>query len=254
LIIIKAEKRKDEIAFEIKKAQTALQERKEAFSVFEKQLSNELSVARRLLGQLGNSLDEVKSKTFHTWVNFTESNKRIKKLLHVLFWKVSCRLKRQALFIWSSCINNLAQNMISDGVGSDLLNQAKNERQKLKNEFQNAMGIAVDIQNKLKLASMSKENLKLTTSSPYFHMQEESLDLSRTIHQSDGLSFLMEADLCIKSDMFERARTLYDAQIIALMSQSQPNLKYLGMCYGRLGRMFMIQVVLSISNKFILFF
>ena len=198
---------------------------------------------------------------------------------------------------------------VDDGVGTHLLEISENKRLELQLEVRHMLTTTSTIQQKLKLAKLSEANRSLLTSSSTYALQEESFNVYNMVHYQ-GMSYLLEADLCTQEGHYERARDLYEMQIIVLtssstsalsamgpsmrpaskgsrrhssasnnasinaashrmstlnsvpssttpplplptqsqgvQSQSQPqprvNLKLLALCYGRLGRMLMLQV------------
>ena len=207
---------------------------------------------------------------------------------------------------------------VDDGVGTHLLEISENKRLELQLEVRHMLTTTSTIQQKLKLAKLSEANRSLLTSSSTYALQEESYNIYNMVHYQ-GMSYLLEADLCTQEGHYERARDLYEMQIIVLtssstsalssmgpsmrptskgsrrhstasnnantnatshrmstltsassfttpqpplptraqsQSQSQPqqptvNLKLLALCYGRLGRMLMLQVCSLIYRLYI---
>mgnify|MGYP003385211319 FL=1 len=127
------------------------------------------------------------------------------------------------------------------GVGTKLLGAAKEKRQELQDQLRRAIAETADLKEKWNLVSLPPDSRKRLLASASYPLMQEGLN--HTGLQVKSMTFLYEGDGMLEQNKFADALRLFEAQIIQLRAvpKGQVQVKYLAMCHGRMGRLFLKQ-------------
>jgi WD40 repeat protein len=157
----------------------------------------------------------------------------------------------------------------SSGVGSRLLHKTRQLREEIQLTLQHELAQTFQIKKQLQMVSYSnQQKQKLMTSDYYSFMEDGGLNSIQMVID-DGMKFLYEGDGYVENRQYLQAERCYDAQIILLRStsslssvtstsrhtsgvggtsggtsgssKSNSTIKYLAMCHGRLGKLYLRQ-------------
>jgi len=144
------------------------------------------------------------------------------------------------------------------GVGDVLLAQCEEKRVELQAQLRDTLCTTATVKQKLHLASMASATRQRLIRSTNFRDMPEGIDMQKLVEDSN-MRFLLEGDGYAKESKFELAKQMYDAQVIAIRARTQAGIskgrrpalvsrnpqltgkeiKLLGLCHGRLGKMFL---------------
>jgi len=144
-------------------------------------------------------------------------------------------------------------------VGGVLLQQCETKRIELQSLLRDTLISTGAVKQKLHLTSLAPDTRERLTHASKFKEMQEGFDLQKIVEESN-MRFLLEGDGCAQENKFERAKQLYDAQIISIRARTivskgskrkavsivtrNPQLtakeiKLLAVCHGRLGKVYL---------------
>jgi hypothetical protein len=160
-----------------------------------------------------------------------------------LFLKVLARKKRAAFARWAVGVGSSSTSAISLGKTSTtladvLLSQASGKRVQLQGELRDAATTIALIRQSIASVSLSKDVRNKMQGSMDFKATEEGMDPYKVVGR--GMLYLYEGDGYTRELKYERAQSMYEAQILWLRDRPRLDIKMLSICHGRLGKMFLL--------------
>lgn len=238
--VITGEKRKKEIIQLLKDLKNEKQERTAKMSHFLTEYEKQQRIMTNLVS--GSSRYALLRGHFDKLKQHRQHQKGVKENIKNAFITCSKRFLKSAFEKWltGKFTHELDGSDPSGGVGSVLLNNARKLREEIQSTLRQELAQTNQIKKQLSLASLSNtQHKKLITSDLHTTMEEGMNSLHMVI--DGGMKFLFEGDGYTVANQFPQAESCYDAQIIYLRSRKPLNIKYLAMCHGRLGKLFLRQ-------------
>lgn len=315
LDLLTDERRRLELLSLIAIKEVQLHDRKLKYKLFETKINSVTSTLDKLRGGLGLSNESLKRSHYDLWKDFVQRRKYIRDMMTKVFHFHHHVYTYQAFFKWmhgiyphehadpstavTSSVKQRKESVFEcrDGLGTHLLQLSETHRKELQSQIRDIITTTSVVNHDLKRSKLSydiRTKLSSSDNSNYYQLQEESFNVMKMINIG-GMKYLYQGDAYTQQGMYERARDLYESQIIYLSSQQYGiaegadtvsgsrlsrlglngnttgassaasksgksddiktkkaaaskiqnqnilRLKYLAMCYGRLGRMFMLQ-------------
>ena len=153
--------------------------------------------------------------------------------------------------------------------GGVLLVQCHEKRVELQSLLRDALTSTGSVKQKLHLSSLAADTRSRLIKAAKFKDMAEGMDLQKVVEESN-MRFILEGDGCAQENKFERAKQLYEAQIISLRARTaseaskaakeqrrrrrdgrgqvlitrnpqltEKEIKLLALCHGRLGKVYL---------------
>ena len=237
LTVINGENRKAKVQKQLKFSKEYLKDRIACFKAFN--LEHEKAV--KAMDRMKQSDISVYRYYWDKLVEHVEMKRNSKNTVAHLFERVRKNVLRQAFIKWSTGEHEKSSDdrHAFDGVGSILLQKAKETRLEIQGLARAAMAGIPVMASQVEMVMLAKDQREKLTSSNLYSGMEEGMDHVRL--EKEGLHYVYEADALVITNKFELAKNLYETQIWALRSQAPVKIKLLAMCYGRLGKLFLRQ-------------
>ena len=236
----------------------------------------------------GTERRQLLSKYFSELLQFADMRQNMRSLLTDVYLGLLLRMQRAGFYKWktgrffhldaasprnsarSSARSSIAsrsgkrrQRRKTDvdavSMGGVLLKQCETKRIELQSLLRDTLISTGAVKQKLHLTSLAPDTRDRLTHASKFKEMQEGFDLQKIVEESN-MRFLLEGDGCAQENKFERAKQLYDAQIISIRARTilskgskrktvsivtrNPQLtpkeiKLLAVCHGRLGKVYL---------------
>ena len=233
--IINGENRKAKVKKLLNYSKNYLKDRIASFKAFN--LEHEKAV--KAMEKMQTSDIEIYKYYFRQMKENMEKQKNSKATVGSLFEKVRLNALRQSFIKWSTGEHEKNSNDKDafDGVGSILLQKAKETRLEIQGLARAAMAEIPVMKTQVDMVHLATDQRKRLVNSTMYKGMEEGMDHVRL--EKEGLHFVYEADALALTNKFEPAKNLYETQIWKLRSEFPVNIKLLAVCYGRLGKLWL---------------
>jgi WD40 repeat protein len=241
LKVMNGEKRKADIKVRLEELAELLKERRAAYLQFETRCKSTFKSLARLQGLSGIADSNLKPHYFGQWRKYIEDRQSVRRKVTQTFQGLLLRFKSSAFIKWKTGEFEMdsKDSSLFFGVGSKLLQEAKEQRIQLQGLLREAIAGTNNIRQTVNMVSLTRENRKLLTTSTVYRSVEEGMD---HVKLAEGnLRFLYEADGYVSLGKFDLAYRMYEAQIIyirAMQPLTSMQIRQLSMVHGRQGRMF----------------
>ena len=237
--IIAGEKRKKKLGVLIENKIEEKKERQAAMTLFLKDSEKQQRVMKNLLHGNQNRETLLTSYFNKLRLNVQDSIKTKANVSRAL-QAIGRKLLQSAFEKWSTgkFSQSIHSSEFNGGVGSVMLQKSRKMREEVQGMLREALANTAEMTTKLKVCSLPHKHYKKLTSSVHLKDMEEGMSQSR-MYESGGLTFLFEGDGYAVNRKYKQAEDCYEAQIITIRSRAPLNIKYLAMCHGRLGKLFL---------------
>jgi WD40 repeat protein len=242
--VILGEKKKKEIIIRLQSLQLEKQERKAKMINF----LNEYEKQQRIMTNLvnGSSRFSLLKIHFEKLKQFQKLQKEMKKNIREAFVTCSRRFLKSAFEKWLtgkfSQDDDGATSGGTSGVGTRLLHKTRLLREEMQSSLRQELAQTFQIKKQLTLStSYSLQQQSKFISSDLFPVMEDGGMNSLHLVIDEGMKFLYEGDGYVATSQYHQAESCYDAQIILLRSRLPLKIKYLAICHGRLGKLYLRQ-------------
>eukprot|EP01038_Epipyxis_sp_PR26KG_P007587 gene7587-10336_t len=235
--IISGENRRQNLKFDLEKAETMRKDRMAKFQEFDKNYQKNLAALNKL--NMSDEAERLLSFYFDRLKKYTAYRQGDRKRIIDLFMKVIYRYKKSAFTKWQAGHFDFSSKDTHNfsSVGSVLLQQSVEQRVQLQGLLREAISSTASIKQSLTLVNLSKATKKKLMESQDFKGMEEGIDHRNLYYQ--GMHFLYEGDGYAMENKFDHAKDLYETQILWIRSRPKVDIKMLAICHGRLGKMFL---------------
>jgi WD40 repeat protein len=237
--IISGEKKKVLVLARLEQLKDILKDRRAAFNLFTLDHENAMKALNGLKGMAGGAEGQLVKFFFQRLKGFVKDQKKARAHVGNLMNNICLKYLRAAFTKWLTG-EHAKSSQDKDAfisAGSLMLQEAKELREDVQRQLREAIAETFDIKQKLEVAMIPKYQRKAITTSNYLPiMAEGTAPSSLEMH---GMHYLFEADGMTLANKFEQAVELYEIQIMTLRSMPKVNVKYLAICYGRLGKLFL---------------
>lgn len=243
----------------------------------------------KVLVMSGTERRELMSKYFSELLQFTDKRQNMRILLTEVYLGLLQRMQRAGFYKWktgrffhldasasprnsarSSARSSIASRsgkrrqrrktaVDAVSIGGVLLKQCETKRIELQSLLRDTLINTGAVKQKLHLTSLAPVTRHRLIHASNFKEMQEGFDLQKIVEESN-MRFLLEGDGCAQENKFDRAKQLYDAQIISIRARTvvsidskrktvslvtrNPQLtpkeiKLLAVCHGRLGKVFL---------------
>ena len=236
--IIKGEKRKKEIIKLLETRKNDKQTRVAKMNAFMNEYEKQQRLVSNLVG--GSSRFSLLRSHFDKMLRFVLEQKETKKNVRMAFATCIRRFLASAFEKWArgKFSTDVSSADFDGGAGSALLQNARKMREEVQASLRDVLASTAETATKLKVGTLPhQQTVKLMTSQ---HLNKMEEGMSQTYLATDGgMKFLFEGDGLMMDNKYAQAENCYDAQIITLRSRLPVNIKYLAICHGRLGKLFL---------------
>ena len=188
---------------------------------------------------IGSRLDIMKLY-FANFAKYTLYSINMKKKLCSLLFNLAASYVAKYFEKWATgSFGRFSQEHDSRGCGTIMLEKSKAMREDLQSKLREIIAISAETKTALTNIELSNKQRDKIKSSTDFKSLDEGM--SQIKLASRGMHFLYEGDGYTIENNFPLAEHCYEAQIISLRSIIPVNIKWLAICHGRLGRLFLRQ-------------
>lgn len=236
--VINGENRKKEILKLITQLKDEKKDRTAKMTLFLTEYEKQQRIMTNLVQ--GSSRYALLKGHFDKLKNHVIHKKQIKNNVKNAFITCAKRFLKSAFEKWltGKFSHELNGNDPSGGVGSVLLNNARKLREDIQSTLRQEIAQTYQIRKQLNIGTLPYEQHKKLVSSEYIKSMEEGMNSQQMVIDG-GMKFLYEGDAYTLDNKFNEAESCYDAQIIYLRSRKPLNIKYLAICHGRLGKLYL---------------
>jgi hypothetical protein len=244
----------------------------------------------KVLVMSGTERRELMSKYFSELLQFTDKRQNMRILLTEVYLGLLQRMQRAGFYKWktgrffhldastsprnsarSSARSSIASRsgkkrrqrrktaVDAVSIGGVLLKQCETKRIELQSLLRDTLINTGAVKQKLHLTSLAPVTRHRLIHASNFKKMQEGFDLQKIVEESN-MRFLLEGDGCAQENKFDRAKQLYEAQIISIRARTvvskdskrktvslvtrNPQLtpmeiKLLAVCHGRLGKVYL---------------
>lgn len=236
--IINGEKRKKEIAKLLEARTNEKNTRVAKMNFFVQEFEKQQRIVSSLVS--GSSRYTLLRGHFDKMYRFMIEQKELKNNVKMAFATCIRRFLASAFEKWArgKFSTDSSSADFDGGVGSVMLQNARKMREEVQNSLRQVLASTAEVASKLKVGTLPhKQSVQLRNSE---HLNKMEEGMSQTYLATDGgMRFLFEGDGLVSDNKFPQAEDCYDAQIITLRSRVPVNVKYLAICHGRLGKLFL---------------